>query len=85
MIVMSSIVMVRTVFLIFKLGYDYDEDPKWKNTLLKKCIIANNSYFYMRVSNATECGGIVKWYDSHNWEFFTETDGQIVLFLRMIE
>jgi hypothetical protein len=36
----------------------------------------------MRVSNATECGGIVKWYDSHNWEFFTETDGQIILFFK---
>jgi hypothetical protein len=33
----------------------------------------------MLVSNATECDGIVKWYDTHNWQFVTETDGKIVL------
>jgi len=33
----------------------------------------------MIISNPTECDSIVKWYDSHNWQFVTEKDGKIVL------
>jgi hypothetical protein len=62
-----------------KLSYAPDIKPNWSDVLVKKCVLVNNTYFYMLVSNATECDGIVKWYDTHNWQFVTETDGKIVL------
>ena len=33
----------------------------------------------MLISSATECDGIVKWHDTHNWKFVTENNGEIVL------
>jgi hypothetical protein len=41
--------------------------------------MVNMTYHYMIISNPTECDSIVKWYDSHNWQFVTEKDGKIVL------
>jgi len=39
----------------------------------------NYSYFYMAISNATECQGIVHYYDTHNWKLVTEIDGKVIL------
>ena len=59
--------------------YAYDGEPKWGDVLIKKCVLYNSTYFYMLVSNSTDCGEIVQWYDSHNWQFITEIDGKIAL------
>jgi hypothetical protein len=59
--------------------YASDMKPNWIDVLVKRCVLLNNTYFYMLISNSTECDSIVKWYDSHNWQFVTEKDGKIVL------
>jgi hypothetical protein len=82
-----SVAISLTVGLILLVGkaygqtqtYAYDGEPKWGDVLIKKCVLYNSTYFYMLVSNSTDCGEIVQWYDSHNWQFVTETDGKIVL------
>jgi hypothetical protein len=39
----------------------------------------NIKYFYMAISNATECQGLVHYYDPHNWKLVTEIDGKVIL------
>ena len=82
-----SVTISLTIGLILLVGkadgqtqtYAYDGEPERGDVLIKKCVLYNSTYFYMLVSNATACGEIVQWYDSHNWQFVTETDGKIVL------
>lgn len=72
------LVAVAGVFL-FSFASGSDLKPKWDSMLLDKCVHVNVTYYYMRLSNATECDSIVKWHDTHNWKFVTETNGEIVL------
>ena len=39
------------VLLLFNLLYAYDGELKWSHMLIRKCVLENSSYFYMRVSN----------------------------------
>ena len=76
---LTLVLVAATLGIGLMMVQAYDGEPKWGEMLIKKCVFSNSTYFYMLVSNSTECGGIVKWYDTHNWQFVTELDGKIVL------
>jgi hypothetical protein len=77
-IVVLSAIITGSYFLV-KFVYASDMKPNWSDILVKRCVLLNNTYFYMLISNSTECDSIVKWYDSHNGQLVTEKDGKIVL------
>lgn len=78
MIVISAIVTMMIIFPV-KTVQGYPEEPKWDKMLLESCVHVNYIYSYMRISNATECDGIVKQHDTHNWNFVTERNGEVIL------
>jgi hypothetical protein len=74
-----AIVTALTIYTAYQIAYGSDLKPNWSEPLLERCVHSNITYSYMRLSNATECDGIVKWHDTNNWKFVTETNGEIVL------
>lgn len=79
----SPIILVLTAVaggvFIFNFAFGTHDKPKWNNTVLDRCVLENITYFYMQVSNATECDGIVKWHDTHNWKMVKEFDGEVII------
>lgn len=80
LLVFLAIAIIFFGIVVFGFGYGSDlKKPNWSEPLLERCVHSNITYFYMLISNATECDSIVKWHDTHNWQFVTENRGEIVL------